>query len=113
VGRSKGPGRLHQLQGIQSLSNFLHLCANAHVLFGCPQICKIYLYANEPPRVLARFNRHVSRFHELSNGWGIGDETFEYWAWLTKQFRCVLAALRHLLVAYETGSAKGIVSLPT
>jgi hypothetical protein len=49
------------------------------------QICKTYLYANEAPRVLAQFRRHVARFRELSSGWGIGDETFEFWAWLTKQ----------------------------
>jgi Foie gras liver health family 1 len=49
------------------------------------QICKIYLYVNESPRVLASFNRHLARFRELSNGWGIGEETFEFWAWFTKQ----------------------------
>ena len=69
------------------------------------RICRLhmYLYANSisqgvpdgiavgNPALLASamngFQRHVKRFSELSFGWGIGDETFEYWSWLSKQYR--------------------------
>jgi len=45
----------------------------------------MYLYLNEPARALAQLNRHVSRFRELSGSWQIGDDTFEFWSWLSKQ----------------------------
>lgn len=48
----------------------------------------MYLYLNEPSRALAQLNRHVFRFRELSNSWKIGEDTFEFWSWLSKQ--CVL-----------------------
>lgn len=49
------------------------------------QICKMYLYLNEPARSVSQFNKHVARFRELSNTWGIGEQTFEFWSWLSKQ----------------------------
>jgi hypothetical protein len=30
---------------------------------------------------------HVKRFSDLSRGWGIGEETYEYWSWLARQYR--------------------------
>lgn len=30
---------------------------------------------------------HVKRFSDMSRGWGIGEETFEYWSWLARQYR--------------------------
>lgn len=51
----------------------------------------MYLYLNEPSRSISQLNRHVSRFRELSNTWGIGEQTFEFWSWLSKQ--CVYNAL--------------------
>jgi hypothetical protein len=39
-----------------------------------------------------QFNKHIHKFRELCNGWGIGDETYEFWAWLSKQYT-VLADL--------------------
>ncbi|GJN91753.1 hypothetical protein Rhopal_004776-T1 [Rhodotorula paludigena] len=63
--------------------------AEAKVLADCVsiKICKMYLYLNEPSRALAQLNRHVFRFRELSNSWKIGEDTFEFWSWLSKQYR--------------------------
>ncbi|BGP36865.1 hypothetical protein JCM10449v2_000767 [Rhodotorula kratochvilovae] len=63
--------------------------AEAKVLADClsVKVSKMYLYLNEPSRALAQLNRHVSRFRELSNGWQIGEDTFEFWSWLSKQYR--------------------------
>ncbi|GAA6055585.1 hypothetical protein JCM3770_002500 [Rhodotorula araucariae] len=63
--------------------------AEAKVLADCvsTKVSKMYLYLNEPARALAQLNRHVSRFRELSNGWQIGEDTFEFWSWLSKQYR--------------------------
>ncbi|GAA5850035.1 hypothetical protein JCM8547_000988 [Rhodosporidiobolus lusitaniae] len=63
--------------------------AEAKVLADCIsiKISKLYLYLNEPSRALAQLNQHVSRFRELSSGWQIGEETFEFWSWLSKQYR--------------------------
>ncbi|KAM0752891.1 hypothetical protein T439DRAFT_323501 [Meredithblackwellia eburnea MCA 4105] len=63
--------------------------AEAKVLADCltVKIAKIYLYLNEPSRACAQFNRHLARFRELSNIWGIGEQTFEFWSWLSKQYR--------------------------
>lgn len=30
---------------------------------------------------------HVRRFADLSRGWGIGEETFEFWSWVARQYR--------------------------
>lgn len=55
----------------------------------------MYLYLNDPSRSVAQLNRHVSHFRELSNTWGIGEQTFEFWSWLSKQ--CVRAFIPSFL----------------
>jgi hypothetical protein len=55
----------------------------------------MYLYLNEPSRSVAQLNRHVSRFHELSDTWGLGEQTFEYWSWLSKQCVPSPLSIRH------------------
>ncbi|KAH9473102.1 hypothetical protein Pst134EA_000182 [Puccinia striiformis f. sp. tritici] len=62
--------------------------AEAKVLIDCInfKISKLYLYLNEPTRAMYQFNKHIHKFRELCNGWGIGDETYEFWAWLSKQY---------------------------
>lgn len=57
------------------------------MVFSRLQISKFYFYLSEPARAVAQLNRHVSRFHTLSTGWQIGQETFEFWSWLSKQYR--------------------------
>ncbi|GAA5831856.1 hypothetical protein JCM11251_003912 [Rhodosporidiobolus azoricus] len=63
--------------------------AEAKVLADCVsiKISKLYLYLNEPSRALAQLNSHVFKFRELSVTWQIGEETFEFWSWLSKQYR--------------------------
>ncbi|GAA5919086.1 hypothetical protein JCM1841_003742 [Sporobolomyces salmonicolor] len=63
--------------------------AEGKVLADCltVKIAKMYLYLNEPSRALAQLNRHVFRFRELSESWQIGEQTFEFWSWLSKQYR--------------------------
>ncbi|KAB5589557.1 Glutathione transferase omega-1 [Ceratobasidium theobromae] len=71
--------------------------AEAKVLADCVtvKICKFFLYHNLTHRALAHFNRHIHRFAELSRGWGIGDETYEYWSWMARQHRIFAELLEH------------------
>jgi len=75
--------------------------AEAKVLADCIaiKICKLYLYSNEFSLALAYFNRHLLKFAELSRGWGIGEETFEFWSWMAKQYR-ILAELLEIAVRF-------------
>ncbi|KAG8739213.1 hypothetical protein FRC10_005870 [Ceratobasidium sp. 414] len=68
--------------------------AEAKVLADCVtvKICKLYLYSAATSRALAHFNKHLHRFADLSRGWGIGDETYEFWSWMARQHR-ILAEL--------------------
>ncbi|EIN06785.1 hypothetical protein PUNSTDRAFT_115294 [Punctularia strigosozonata HHB-11173 SS5] len=68
--------------------------AEAKVLVDCIniKICKLYLYNNEHALALQHYNSHVRKFGDFSRGWGIGEDTFEYWSWTARQYR-VLAEL--------------------
>ncbi|KAK0486236.1 Foie gras liver health family 1-domain-containing protein [Armillaria novae-zelandiae] len=68
--------------------------AEAKVLADCIniKITKLYLYNNEHSLALSHHNTHIRKFGDLSRGWGIGEETFEYWSWVTRQYR-ILAEL--------------------
>ena len=48
-------------------------------------MCKLYLYNNEHALALAYHNNHMRKFADFSRGWGIGEETFEFWSWLARQ----------------------------
>ncbi|WWC69487.1 uncharacterized protein I206_103428 [Kwoniella pini CBS 10737] len=63
--------------------------AEAKVLADCVaiRICKLLLYDDQGPRVLNPFFVHLKRFGDLSRGWGIGEETFEFWSWIARQYR--------------------------
>ncbi|KAH7329744.1 Foie gras liver health family 1-domain-containing protein [Rhizoctonia solani] len=71
--------------------------AEAKVLADCVtvKICKLFLYHNLTNRALSHFNRHLHRFAELSRGWGIGDETYEFWSWMARQHRIFAELLEH------------------
>ncbi|KAG9084046.1 hypothetical protein FS749_005537, partial [Ceratobasidium sp. UAMH 11750] len=71
--------------------------AEAKVLADCitVKICKLYLYRASTSRALAHFNKHLHRFAELSRGWGIGDETYEYWSWMARQHRIFAELFEH------------------
>lgn len=51
------------------------------------RIIRLFLYADDGDSAQLQFRRHLARFVELSSGWGIGDATFDFWAWLSKQYR--------------------------
>lgn len=63
--------------------------AEAKVLADCVaiKICKLLLYEGAGSRVMVPFFVHVRRFADLSRGWGIGEETFEFWSWVARQYR--------------------------
>ncbi|KAI0767041.1 Gryzun, putative trafficking through golgi-domain-containing protein [Fomes fomentarius] len=63
--------------------------AEAKVLADCInlKIVKLYLYNNEHGLALSHHNTHMRKFADFSRGWGIGEETFEFWSWLTRQHR--------------------------
>ncbi|KAI0261262.1 Gryzun, putative trafficking through golgi-domain-containing protein [Gloeopeniophorella convolvens] len=50
-------------------------------------ICKLFLYNNEHALALSQHSIHVRRFGDFSRGWGIGEETFEFWSWVARQHR--------------------------
>ncbi|PPQ63022.1 hypothetical protein CVT24_005968 [Panaeolus cyanescens] len=68
--------------------------AEAKVLADCInlKIVKLYLYNNEHALALSHHNSHIRQFGDFSRGWGIGEETFEFWSWVARQHR-VLAEL--------------------
>ncbi|KAI0300474.1 Gryzun, putative trafficking through golgi-domain-containing protein [Multifurca ochricompacta] len=71
--------------------------AEAKVLADCInlKICKLYLYNNEHALALSQHTIHSRRFSDFSRGWGIGDETFEFWSWIARQHRVFAELLEH------------------
>lgn len=63
--------------------------AEAKVLSDCIslKIAKLYLYNNEHALALSHHSVHMRRFGDFSRGWGIGEETFEFWSWMARQHR--------------------------
>ncbi|KJA28858.1 hypothetical protein HYPSUDRAFT_33253 [Hypholoma sublateritium FD-334 SS-4] len=63
--------------------------AEAKVLADCIniKIVKLYLYNNEHALALSHHNTHIRQFGDFSRGWGIGEETFEFWSWVARQHR--------------------------
>ncbi|SOV03457.1 uncharacterized protein UDID_06680 [Ustilago sp. UG-2017a] len=59
------------------------------------RICKLLLYSDDGEGAAIFFRRHLARFTELSTGWGIGTSTFEYWSWLSKQYRLFGELIEH------------------
>ncbi|KAG0364056.1 Foie gras liver health family 1-domain-containing protein [Gamsiella multidivaricata] len=53
----------------------------------CLKICKFHLYLDAPSTALFVFRRHLIVFKAFSESWRMGDDSFEYWAWLGKQYR--------------------------
>ncbi|KAG8862565.1 hypothetical protein FRB96_001122 [Tulasnella sp. 330] len=85
--------------------------AEAKVLADCIafKLVKLYLYHSEPHLALQTFNHHVARFADMSRGWGIGEETFEFWSWLARQWR-ILAELVEL--ALRAGYKLPVTNVP-
>lgn len=57
------------------------------------------MYEGEGARVTAPFFVHVKRFSDLSRGWGIGEETFEFWSWIARQYRIFAELLEMALTS--------------
>ncbi|KAG0211965.1 hypothetical protein BGX28_007048 [Mortierella sp. GBA30] len=53
----------------------------------CLKICKFHLYLDAPSTALFHFRRHLIIFKAFSESWRMGDDSFEYWAWVGKQYR--------------------------
>ncbi|GAN09099.1 glutathione transferase omega-1 [Mucor ambiguus] len=51
------------------------------------KICKFHLFMDDPTAALSQLNGHLHMFQSYSPTWGMGEHTFEYWAWLSKQYR--------------------------
>ncbi|RCI01137.1 hypothetical protein CU098_002795 [Rhizopus stolonifer] len=51
------------------------------------KLCRLQLYMHEPTAALSQLNGHLHMFQSHSSIWGMGEHTFEYWAWLSKQYR--------------------------
>ncbi|KAI9481008.1 MAG: Gryzun, putative trafficking through golgi-domain-containing protein [Benjaminiella poitrasii] len=51
------------------------------------KICKFHLYLNDPLAAVAQLNGHLHMFQSYSSIWDMDEHTFEYWAWLSKQYR--------------------------
>jgi hypothetical protein len=49
------------------------------------KIIKLYLYNNEHALALSHHSTHIRKFGDFSRGWGIGEETFEFWSWVARQ----------------------------
>ena len=75
------------------------------------RICKLLLYADDGAGAAGFFRRHLARFTELSTGWGIGAMTFEYWSWLSKQYRMFGELVEHA-TRVNAGSALPPFQLP-
>lgn len=56
--------------------------------------------------MLAPFYVHLKRFGDLSRGWGIGEETFEFWSWIARQYRIFAELL-------EMGQLESGLQIPT
>ncbi|KAI8069209.1 Gryzun, putative trafficking through golgi-domain-containing protein [Gongronella butleri] len=66
-----------------------HRWAEARQLADCLniKIYRIYLYTNDSASALAQLNGHLHMFQSYSSSWGMGEASFEYWLWLSKQYR--------------------------
>ncbi|CAD7063066.1 unnamed protein product [Tilletia caries] len=60
-------------------------------------------------RALGVFRAHLKRFGELSNGWGMGESTGEWWSWVGKQYRLfadlvdsIVRSYRHAPISLST-----------
>ncbi|MCO5589905.1 hypothetical protein L7F22_043874 [Adiantum nelumboides] len=51
------------------------------------RISKLLLYRDNGEGAWDHFRTHLKKFIELSQGWGIGEMTFEFWSWLGKQYK--------------------------
>ncbi|KAF8584313.1 hypothetical protein K439DRAFT_1633686 [Ramaria rubella] len=87
--------------------------AEAKVLADCIslKIIKLYLYRAEHSRAMAHFNAHLTRFADFSRGWGIGEETWEFWSWIARWYR-ILAELLDMATLSTLSIPKHLPTFP-
>ncbi|CAO3690739.1 unnamed protein product [Umbelopsis ramanniana] len=51
------------------------------------KICRFFLFQDNASMALAQLNKHLHAFQLFSNEWHMGERSFEYWSWLSKQYR--------------------------
>ncbi|KAJ9095965.1 hypothetical protein QFC21_005327 [Naganishia friedmannii] len=76
--------------------------ADPHFLSGAvwtAQICRLAFYRNDSAAALTFFHQHLSKFGDFSVAWGIGKNSFEFWSWLSRQYR-LFAELLEIVVAH-------------
>lgn len=62
---------------------------------------------------MAHFRRHIRRFSDLSKGWGIDENTYEYWSWLARQYRILAEVLEQgLRAGLKLPTHEASVALP-
>lgn len=69
---------------------------------------KLYLYNNEHSLALAHHNSHIRQFSDFSRGWGIGEETFEFWSWIARQ--CVIMIFFGFQSSHDTPSRHRVLA---
>ncbi|KAI7870632.1 Gryzun, putative trafficking through golgi-domain-containing protein [Spinellus fusiger] len=86
-------------QGLVNLSARGKRWTDARTLADCIniKICRFHLYLNDPSAALAQMNVHLHLFQTYSNAWGMGEQSFEYWTWLSKQYRIFADIVDHAI----------------
>ncbi|KAL1915276.1 uncharacterized protein VTP21DRAFT_7552 [Calcarisporiella thermophila] len=51
------------------------------------KICKFYLYIDAPTVALFTLNKHLNGLRALPNAWTLSGDSFDYWSWLSRQYR--------------------------
>ncbi|EIW69677.1 hypothetical protein TREMEDRAFT_44157 [Tremella mesenterica DSM 1558] len=89
--------------------------AEAKVLADCVaiRICRLWLYSGESTKVLEPFNLHLHRFGDLSRGWGIGEETYEFWSWLSREYRIFAELLEEAVKQGHQITPSALPTFPT
>ncbi|KAI9016573.1 Gryzun, putative trafficking through golgi-domain-containing protein [Phycomyces nitens] len=76
-------------QGLVSLPARGKRWTEARALADCLniKICRFYLFLNDHTAAFSQLNGHLHLFQTYSSAWGMGEQSFEYWEWLSKQYR--------------------------
>ncbi|KAL0079429.1 Foie gras liver health family 1-domain-containing protein [Phycomyces blakesleeanus] len=76
-------------QGLVSLPARGKRWTEARALADCIniKICRFHLFLNDHTAAFSQLNGHLHLFQTYSSAWGMGEQSFEYWEWLSKQYR--------------------------
>ncbi|KZO93890.1 hypothetical protein CALVIDRAFT_485134 [Calocera viscosa TUFC12733] len=76
------------------------------------KIVKFYLYQSSSHAAVRQFRGHLSRFTDLSRGWGMGEETVEFWGWAARQYRLLSELLENGLTSSHPVSLPSLAPAP-